>query len=590
MKAHLPLIKMHPFVLLLALFLISMMGLNAQNTRKVLFLGNSYTGVNNLPKIIFDAASSVGDSLVFDSYTPGGYQLISHSNDAVSQSKIMAGGWDYVVLQGQSQEPITNTSQFNSGGSALYNLIKQHNSCAVVMPYMTWGRKNGDASNCASFPVMCTYQGMDTSIRNKYLSFTAFVNGEVSPVSVVWNYLRKNNPTLELYQSDESHPSVAGSFAAACCFYTSIFKKDPTFISYNPGLSNPEFIAIKNAVKTQVYDNLSAWDFKKLPTSNFGYSIGSGLNQVIFNPISKNVKQTYFWNFGDSTSSALSNPTHSYIANGTYKVRLTTQNCDFNGLYTSFLDTIIQFCNHTPSVFTSKAWLCKADTLWTQAADSYQWFNYGAPLPETRQFLPNFTQYNISGFSVLTTDNGCSELSQQFSKSPIWPGYYFDVLGSPCLGDTVKFTVLHINGFLSGSENIQWLKNGILLPFSTNKDTLFITSEGKYEVKVVNPNSNCPLDTTTYSIVYTCGATGIKENSAEFRWSVYPNPASENITISFAKSPINAQIQIFSAIGVLTKTISGLETTHVNIADLPTGLYFIRLKNSSYPALKFIKN
>jgi len=80
--------------------------LKAQLSYRVLFLGNSYTAVNNLPQIIHDAALSAGDTLVFDSNTPGGYQLTDHSIDVTSQNKIMAGGWDYVVIQGQSQEPI----------------------------------------------------------------------------------------------------------------------------------------------------------------------------------------------------------------------------------------------------------------------------------------------------------------------------------------------------------------------------------------------------------------------------------------------------------------------------------------------------
>ncbi|MBK7856008.1 MAG: hypothetical protein IPJ79_15005 [Bacteroidetes bacterium] len=74
--------------------------LRSQITRSVLFLGNSYTGVNNLPQLVHDVALSAGDTLLFDSYTPGGYQLVSHNNDSTSIYKIMAGGWQYVVLQG----------------------------------------------------------------------------------------------------------------------------------------------------------------------------------------------------------------------------------------------------------------------------------------------------------------------------------------------------------------------------------------------------------------------------------------------------------------------------------------------------------
>ena len=61
-----------------------------QITRRVLFLGNSYTSVNNLPQLISDVALSAGDTLMFDSNTPGGYQLLDHNIDSVTISKIMA--------------------------------------------------------------------------------------------------------------------------------------------------------------------------------------------------------------------------------------------------------------------------------------------------------------------------------------------------------------------------------------------------------------------------------------------------------------------------------------------------------------------
>jgi PKD repeat protein len=576
-------------ILLLSFFSISGYELKAQLSYKVLFLGNSYTGVNNLPQIVQDVALSAGDTLVFDSYTPGGYQLIDHAADVNSQNKIMTGGWDYVVIQGQSQEPITQSNAFYSGGSALYNLMKQYNPCAVTMPYMTWGRKNGDASNCVTFPVMCTYQGMDTTLRKRYLNLTANLNGEVSPVSVVWNYIRQNYPNIELYQTDESHPSPAGSYAAACCFYATIFKKDPTLITFNFGLSATDASNIKDAVKTQVFDILPSWDFKQLPQSNFNYQTGSGINEVLFLPINQGIQQTYFWNFGDGDTSTAAVSTHSYLTNGTYTVSLTTTNCDLQGLHTSFTDTVIQFCNHTPTVYTTHPWLCIYDTLWTQFADSYQWFHYGVSLPETNQYLPNYSQYSISGFSVISTLNGCSELSELFTETPVWSGYYFDALGSPCLGDTVAFAVLHINGFLSGFENILWYKNDTLLTSMTNSDTLFISSSGKYECKVIDPNSNCFLDTTSYILEYDCGGVGIEERDPEFYRSIFPNPASETITVNFTNKPAEAVIEIYSTIGCLTKIANVSGTTVISIADLPSGLYFIRLKNSKQHPLKFIK-
>lgn len=72
------------------------------------------------------------------------------------------------------------------------------------------------------------------------------------------------------------------------------------------------------------------------------------------------------------------------------------------------------------------------------------------PLPETNQYLPDYARYGISGFYVMSTLNGCSELSELYTKTAEWSGYYFDVLGDPCVGDTVAFAVLHSNGSLPG--------------------------------------------------------------------------------------------------------------------------------------------
>ncbi len=591
MRKHSTIHKTNHFLIVLFLSCFCISGeLKAQLSYNVLFLGNSYTYVNNLPQLVHDVALSAGDTLVFDSHCPGGYQLINHSADVTSQNKIMTGGWDYVVLQGQSQEPVVAYNQFLSGGSALYSLVKQYNPCAVTMPYMTWGRKNGDASSCPWFPEMCTYQGMDTSIRRCYLYLTEYINGEVSPVSVVWNYIRQNYPNIELYQPDESHPSAAGSYAAACCFYASIFKKDPALITFDFGLNAADASIIRNAAQTQVFDSLQRWDFKLPPMADFSYQTGSGINEVIFHPVNLGVQQTYFWDFGDGDTSSTPYATHSYLADGTYTVSLTTTTCDLQGLHTSFADTVIQFCSHTPTVYTPLGWVCEFDTLWTQAADSYQWFSYGVAIPETNQYLADYAQYANTGFSVLATLNGCSELSEVFSQTPVWSGYYFDGMGDPCAGDTVVFAVLHTNGFLSGSENILWFKNDTLLPLMANEDTLLITAEGKYECKVINPSSNCPLDTTYSILEYDCGIVGIVEKDMELSWTLFPNPASETITIQFSKYPVQEPIQIYSAIGCLTRTITASAATmKFNIADLPDGLYYVRLKNNQHPPLKFIK-
>ncbi len=126
--------------------LISCIIANGQSiTKRVLFLGNSYTQVNNLPQMVADAAISAGDTLLFDSNTPGGYTLQGHSTNAISLAKIAAGNWDYVVLQEQSQLPSFPIDQVETEvfpyAHLLDSIINAENPCGETVFYMTWGRK-----------------------------------------------------------------------------------------------------------------------------------------------------------------------------------------------------------------------------------------------------------------------------------------------------------------------------------------------------------------------------------------------------------------------------------------------------------------
>jgi len=570
----------------------------AQLKRKVLFIGNSYTFVNNLPQIIADAALSVNDTLVFDSHTSGGYRLIQHSVDGITQSKIMAGDWNYVVLQGQSQEPIIGENNFYEGAENLNTLIKQYNPCAVPLLYMTWGRKNGDASNCPKIPVMCTYEGMDTTLKGVYLTIAELHRNEISPVSVVWKYLRNNYPTINLYQEDESHPSAEGSYAAACCFYATIFKKNPAFITYNFGLDSADAAIIRNAARIMVFDSLNLWDYKKPPVADFNFEIGSGLNQVVFNNTSQNY-DNYIWNFGDGTTSNLQSPSHSYLSNGTYTVTLSASNCDLQGVKTSTKSQSISFCAHTPTISPETLLLCPnaSDTVWTQAANSYQWYNNGIPIPgETKQYLVASRMFvvNYPFPSVLTTNAGCSELSKPtLVESAGWTGFNiigFNTFGNVLSGDTVcNGDTLKLVAYFMEDHLTQWYKNGVAIPLAIS-DTITVTNSGAYKVKIIHPmcsNINGFSDSVDYKFV-SCNV-GVKENNPSLFESIYPNPATDLLTIKFKSNIQKDQIQIYNAIGVLVKVVDVKEYTQINISDFPNGLYFIRLKNNQQQTQKFIK-
>lgn len=247
--------------------------------KRALFLGNSYSSFNNLPQLVADMADSMGDTLYFERHLPGGATFNAHSLNSNSLGKIMQGDWDYVILQGQSLEffgyyPLEAVPYPPVG--ILDSLIHEYSPCGETVFYRTWGRKNG----FPNYP----YETMDSLIHINYMNHANVLKCPVSPVGEVWKYIRENHPSIELYQSDESHPSLAGSYTAACCFYTTLFRKDPSLITYNSSLSTTETSHIKNAVKQVVFDSLLKWNIGKYDFHNSINCLTSNIDEEEMNP------------------------------------------------------------------------------------------------------------------------------------------------------------------------------------------------------------------------------------------------------------------------------------------------------------------
>lgn len=322
------------FLLLVTLFSF------AQQTKKVLFLGNSYTYGNNLPNLIQQMATSTNDILIQDSNAIGGFRFMDHVTNQTSLTKLNANQWDYVVLQEQSQMPAFPLGYVNQNvfpyANQLVNLAKQNYTCEVPLFFTTWGRKNGDPQICLNG--QCTYTVMDDLLQQRYRAMADTNKGVVSPVAQVWRYIRANHPTIELYTSDESHPSLAGSMAAAYAFYVAIFKKDPTLVSFNSTLDATTANILKNAAKTVVFNNKDYYYIDINDNfASFTASMISGTNVQFQNTTLK--ASNIQWNFGDGSTSTQQNPSHQFQTNGSYTVTLTLTVC--GKIYTKTLQIVV---------------------------------------------------------------------------------------------------------------------------------------------------------------------------------------------------------------------------------------------------------
>lgn len=282
------------------LFLINNNLLNAQQSKKlkVLFFGNSYTYVNNLPQLIKDIALANGDTLIFDSNCPGGQTFNGHFVAPLTITKITSMVWDKVVLQAQSQEPSFSPSQVASQtlpyAIKLDSIIKHYNACTETVFFETWGRKNGDASNCPFYAPVCTYLGMQNRLRASYKLFADTTHSVFSPAGEAFRKSISLNPSLELYNVDESHPSLEGSYLTACVFYETLFHKSVLSNTYTAGVSSINVSFLQQTAHNVVNDSLMTWNIGKYnPCGTTGLNqLSSQHNIVLYPNPAQNVLQT----------------------------------------------------------------------------------------------------------------------------------------------------------------------------------------------------------------------------------------------------------------------------------------------------------
>jgi hypothetical protein len=183
-----------------------------QKPLRILFIGNSYTYVNDLPKMLAALAEAGKQRPVVSAReTPGGCSLEKHWKDGKALKKIQAGPWDYIVLQEHSLRPLTDRPKMFEYAAKLEAEIKQHK--AKTLLYQTWARQNTPERQ--------------PELSKAYLDLGKQLGARVVPVGMAWEQALKEDPKRALHSKDKSHPSPAGTYLAACVFYATLYGKSP---------------------------------------------------------------------------------------------------------------------------------------------------------------------------------------------------------------------------------------------------------------------------------------------------------------------------------------------------------------------------
>jgi hypothetical protein len=206
-----------------------------QNTgpiMRVLFIGNSYTYVNDLPGMFTKLACSGGYKVETGMAAQGGWTLAQHNDSSQTLDQIQLKKWNIIVLQEQSEIPAIQSSRIQTMYPAVRQLVQRiRTSGAQPLLFMTWGHKDGDATYG-----LATYYDMQAQLSAGYTGIAQELNVPVVPVGTAWlKGVTQTNP-LNLWQSDGSHPTEQGTYLAACVFYAAIFHQSPVGLGYLGGV------------------------------------------------------------------------------------------------------------------------------------------------------------------------------------------------------------------------------------------------------------------------------------------------------------------------------------------------------------------
>lgn len=173
---------------------------------RVLFLGNSHTQFNDLPKTFEALAESDGSRRdVIVEFRFGGF-LEDMARDEQIVNLVRDGKWDAVSLQAAKVSSSHKYRYSQEGAIKLARVAMKARSKTVL--FVEWPRQDWDESD---------FQ------MNVYKEIRSASGARISPICYAWDNVLKKRPSLELWAPDGNHPSNIGSYLAACSLYFAVF-------------------------------------------------------------------------------------------------------------------------------------------------------------------------------------------------------------------------------------------------------------------------------------------------------------------------------------------------------------------------------
>lgn len=195
------------------------------NPERVLFVGNSYYYYNNslhnhVSNLVKAADPALGAKLQFKSATIGGSALHQHNIAHLTEpGRIgVSQPFQWVVMQGGSGEPLSVARRevFRKTAASHAELVKARGGQVAL--YMTHvyvkPHKQQKATNIQA-------------TESLYVEVGNEIGALVIPVGLAFEEAYRRDPDLKLHHPDGTHPSLLGTYLAACTTYAVLYTQTP---------------------------------------------------------------------------------------------------------------------------------------------------------------------------------------------------------------------------------------------------------------------------------------------------------------------------------------------------------------------------
>ena len=174
---------------------------------RILFIGNSLTYSNDLPKLVEAVGESNGKSMHTEMLAYGNYALEDHWNDGDMQKLICEGNFDFVVIQQGPSSQADGREMLFDYGQRIKNICSSRGTELAF--FMVW-------------PARANYYTFEGVIKN-YSDAARVSNSILCAVGLEFKGLGDKGDYRH-YSTDNFHPSKEGSQMAAEIIYSTLFK------------------------------------------------------------------------------------------------------------------------------------------------------------------------------------------------------------------------------------------------------------------------------------------------------------------------------------------------------------------------------